>query len=373
MNVPIFRSSVMSGGTIDAVVHACEQVLRSGAYVLGANVASLELALSRSLDGREVVALNSGSDALKIALQSLAVGSAGGGSADDEVILPSYTFAACMEAVLAAGAVPVLVDSAPDGFAPDLEAWRRARSERTRAAMGVGLFGDPSGLAALASWCRGESIYFIEDIAQCYGATDRGQPAGTWGDVATMSFYPTKTLGAAGDAGACAWKNPAHAHRARLLRNHGFDGQRHIAFGHNSRMDELQAAVLKVMLDRLPEALERRRYIARRYLQAFAGIGLELPGDLPGHAWNNFIVLANSSSQRAQLAQDLSVQGVATRIYYPDPLHRQAPFVERFGTRPLPHCEGLADRSLALPLYPALTQEDVAHVIQSVQMSCRNF
>ncbi|MES2976762.1 MAG: DegT/DnrJ/EryC1/StrS family aminotransferase [Pseudomonadota bacterium] len=370
MNIPIFRSAVSAEGTVEAVILALSDVLRSGSYVLGANVAALEAALSQRLAAREVVAVNSGSDALKLALQALGVGSAGGGRGDDEVILPSYTFAACMEAVLGAGAIPVLVDSQDNGFAPGITAWQRARSPRTRAVLGVGLFGDARGTAELADWCRQENVYLVEDIAQCFGASDQGQAAGTWGDAAAMSFYPTKTLGAAGDAGAVAFRNPGHARRARLLRNHGYDGQEHRESGHNSRMDELQAAVLRIMLQRLPDDLQRRRWIASRYLQSLRTTGLTLPDVSEGHAWNYFVVLAGSGKERDRLALRLAAQGVATRVYYPEPLHRHAPYIARFGVCHLPHSERLAQRSLALPLYPALTDDEIAHVIQAVQTAC---
>jgi dTDP-4-amino-4,6-dideoxygalactose transaminase len=356
----------------ERLTQACSAVLRSGVYVLGPQVRTLEARLSDLLQGREVVALNSGTDALLLALQVLGVGSAGGGSADDEVLLPAYTFVACAEAVIGAGARPVFVDSAADDFLPPLEHYRNARTQRTRAVLAVGLFGDATGLPQLAAYCREQHLWLVEDVAQCLGASaacapGTAQPAGTWGDSVAMSFYPTKTLGAAGDAGAVAFRDPRHAEKARLFRNHGHDGNVHRCLGRNSRMDELQACVLHVALDEFPAALARRREIAARYLSAWAGGPMQLPHDSAGHAWNYFVVRLPSSRERQALAARLAASGIAARVYYEPPLHRHEALQQRHASDALPHSERLASCSLALPLYPMLTDDEVAYVIDTVQ------
>lgn len=377
--IPFFRSPVCDDPDMaERMARACAEVLRSGEYVLGPQVRAFEASLSAMLDAREVVAVNSGSDALGLALAALGVGTLGGGRADDEVLLPAYTFVACAEAVLAAGARPVFVDCGASGFLPSLEAHRAAHGARTRAVLAVGLFGDASGLPALAAYCRALGLWLVEDIAQCLGASCAapGEPArmaGTWGDAAAMSFYPTKTLGAAGDAGALAFADAQHARQARRLRNHGHEAGEHLCLGRNSRMDELQAAVLQVALATFPQALARRREIAARYLAAWTAVpGLTLPRDHAGHAWNYFVVTLDGNERRDALANALAREGIATRIYYPAPLHRHHALAALHAGPALPHSERLAQCSLALPLYPALSEAEIDRIVDILPAALRH-
>lgn len=376
--IPFFRSPLCDDPDLAArMTRACADVLRSGVYVLGPQVRAFEASLSAMLGAREVVAVSSGSDALCLALAALGVGTLGGGRADDEVMLPAYTFVACAEAVLAAGAQPVFVDCDASGFLPSLEAHRAAHGGRTRAVLAVGLFGDASGLPALAAYCRMHGLCLVEDIAQCLGASCAapGEPArmaGTWGDAAAMSFYPTKTLGAAGDAGALAFADARHARQARLLRNHGHEANEHLCLGRNSRMDELQAALLQIALETFPEALARRRRIASRYLAAWAAMpGLTLPPDHAGHAWNYFVVTLDSGAHRDALADTLAQEGIATRVYYSTPLHRHRALATLHGGASLPRSERLAQCSLALPLYPALNEGEINRIVDILPRALR--
>ncbi|WP_431110098.1 DegT/DnrJ/EryC1/StrS family aminotransferase [Variovorax paradoxus] len=377
MKIPLFRSAACAEPMADRLAQACAAVLRSGAYVLGPQVRTLEARLSELLLQRQVVAVSSGSDALLLALKSLGIGSAAGGHAEDEVLLPSYTFVACAEAVIAAGARPVFVDSAPDDFLVPLAHFRDARTPRTRAILAVGLFGDPTGLPELVKYCRDEQLQLIEDVAQCLGANARGadglsQPAGTWGDAAAMSFYPTKTLGAAGDAGALAFKHPHHAEKARLLRNHGYQDGLHTCLGQNSRMDELQACLLQVALDDFPRAIARRRAIAAHYLEAWAGCAMQLPRDAAGHAWNYFVVVLHDTHERNALAVQLATKGIATRVYYEQPLHLHEALQRWRGESPLPHSERQARCALALPLYPMLGDDEIEYITHTVRHAVGN-
>jgi dTDP-4-amino-4,6-dideoxygalactose transaminase len=373
MKIPLFRPAASAEPMAARLAQALAAVLRSGTYILGPQVQALEARLSTLLHGRETVAVGSGSEALLLAFKSLGIGSAGGGDALDEVLMPTYTFVACAEAVLGAGARPVFVDSAPDDFLPALAHFRNARTPRTRAILAVGLFGDPSGLPELAAYCRDEKLLLIEDVAQCLGArasdgTAAGN-AGTWGDAAAMSFYPTKTLGAAGDAGALAFRDPLHAGKARLLRNHGYHDGRHHCLGHNSRMDELQACLLNAALDDFPDHIARRRAIAARYLSAWADLPIRLPPDSPGHAWNYFVVRLPGPRERETFATRLATSGIATRIYYEQPLHRHEALQPWHGNGSLPHSETLAGCSLALPLYPMLDDEEIEYIIGAVRQA----
>jgi dTDP-4-amino-4,6-dideoxygalactose transaminase len=224
----------------------------------------------------------------------------------------------------------------------------------------------------LAAYCRDEKLLLVEDVAQClgasvFGANGQAQPAGSWGDATAMSFYPTKTLGAAGDAGAVAFKDPRHAEKARLLRNHGYEDGRHLFLGHNSRMDELQACMLLVALDHFDEAIARRQAIASRYLDGLAECRLQLPRKVAGHAWNNFVIALDSPQTRQHVAAQLSESGVSTRIYYEQPLHQHEALRRWRGSEPLPHSERLAGCSLALPLYPLLSDEEVDYTAQALR------
>jgi len=365
MKIPLFRSAASTEPRAAHLAQSLAAVLRSGVYILGPQAEAFEARLSGLLQGRETVAVGSGSEALLLAFKSLGIGSAGGGDALDEVLLPSYTFVACAEAVLAAGARPVFVDSAPDDFLPTLAHFRDARTPRTRAILAVGLFGDPSGLPELAAYCRDEKLWLVEDVAQCLGA----HAAGTWGDAAAMSFYPTKTLGAAGDAGALAFRDPQHARKARLLRNHGYADGRHHCLGHNSRMDELQACLLNAALDDFPDNIARRRAIAARYMAAWADRPIGLPRGSAGHAWNYFVITLPGPRERAAFAARLAASGIATRVYYEQPLHLHEALRPWHGSSALPHSEKLAGCSLALPLYPMLGDEEIEYIIGVVRQA----
>ncbi|MFV0676978.1 DegT/DnrJ/EryC1/StrS family aminotransferase [Variovorax sp. tm] len=373
MKIPLFRPAASCEPEATRLSEALTAVLRNGIYVLGPQVRAFETRLSGLLDGRETVAVGSGSDALLLAFKSLGIGSAGGGEAFDEVLLPSYTFVACAEAVIAAGARPVFVDSAPGDFLPALAGFHNARTPHTRAILAVGLFGDASGLPELAAYCSDESLLLVEDVAQCLGAHasdgTRTGNAGTWGDAAAMSFYPTKTLGAAGDAGAMAFRNPEHARKARLLRNHGYDDGLHRCLGHNSRMDELQACLLNDALNDFAPHIERRRDIAARYLAAWADLPIRLPRASVGHAWNYFVVGLEGPHEREAFAARLSEAGVASRVYYQQPLHRHEALRPWHNAGSLPHSEKLAARSIALPLYPMLGDDEVDYVISAVRQA----
>lgn len=367
MNVPFFRSPWQEPGAGALLAAAFERVRESGSYILGPSVQRFESALGQRLMGRQVVGVNSGSDALVLALRLLDL------APGDEVLLPSYTFIACLEAVVRSGAVPVLCDCAPDDFIagrPELEArW----TSRTRAVLAVPLFGDASALPDLARLCRERAVPLVEDTAQALGARawseeDRGWvPAGAWGDLSTMSFYPTKTLGAMGDAGALASAQPAWAGRARSLRNHGMVDGEHAEEGCNSRMDALQAEVLGMGLERLGGWQAQRLSIAGRYLTGLTGLpGITLPADREGHAWNYFVLRC---ARRDDLQARLAAAGVGTKVYYERPIHQQPAWLTRWAPVDLPHAAAHAQQALALPIFPGMKDNEVERVIAAVRQA----
>lgn len=287
MRVPFFRSPWQSPELAHALGRRMAAVLQSGHYILGPRVLKFEQALSdRFSNASHAVAVNSGTDALVLALHLLGL------EAGDEVILPAGTFIACFEAVVRTGATPVLVDSRADDFLSGVDEISTRITPRTRAVMAVPLFGDTSATPAIAQLCKDRSIPLIEDIAQAFGARTldakgRWLQAGTMGDIGTLSFYPSKTMGAAGDAGALVSPHAGLMERARMLRNHGHTGELHREVGFNSRMDELQAIVLLEGMTRLDEWLHQRRAIANQYLAHLSGLpDIILPHRREGHAWN---------------------------------------------------------------------------------------
>ncbi|GAB2455022.1 DegT/DnrJ/EryC1/StrS family aminotransferase [Comamonas humi] len=363
MRVPFFRSPWQDPAAAAGLGPELVRVLQSGQYILGPQVRAFEQAFSHRLNHRPVVGLNSGTDALVLALQMLDL------QPGDEVILPSFTFFACYEAVVRAGARPVPADSQADDFLCTEAEMAACATPRTRAVLAVPLFGDASAIPAIARYCRAEGIPLVEDTAQALGASalsgTEWLPAGSMGDIGTLSFYPTKTLGAAGDAGALASPHPHFIERALSLRNHGLRAPLHAEAGLNSRMDELQATVLLQGLARMDGWLAQRQAIARRYLEHLADLpAITLPHDRPGHAWNYFVLRC---PQRDLLQQLLRQQGVDTRIYYERPIHLQPACLDRFGAAHLPHAERHAQQALALPIYPGMAPDEIGSVVEAVR------
>ena len=365
MKIPFFRSPWQTPVLAQRLGRDMAQVLQSGHYILGPQVQQFERALAeRFSDGRQAVALNSGTDALVLALHLLDV------QQGDEVIVPAGTFIACFEAIVRVGATPVLADSQSDDFLCSAEQIRALISPRTRAVIAVPLFGDPSATPAIAALCQSHEIALIEDVAQALGARTKDadghwHQAGSMGDIATLSFYPTKTLGAAGDAGALISHDAHIIERARALRNHGRVGALHSEVGFNSRMDELQAVLLNEGMLRLDAWLQERRHIAHRYLDRLADVpGIALPQRSEGHAWNYFVL---RNPQRDALKAALAQQGVDTRIYYDPPIHHQPSYLRQAPQTTLPNVERHAREALALPIFPGMGEDETAKVIDAVR------
>ena len=368
MKVPFFRSPWQDASAAVGLSARLIRVLESGQYILGENVRQLENALASRLRGHLAVALNSGTDALLLALKMLKL------QPGDEVVLPSYTFVACIEAVIHAGGVPVLADSCADDALVGVQTIDACITPRTRAVLAVPLFGDASTLPTIAQLCRASDIPLIEDAAQALGAKafdcERGWlEAGSFGDISILSFYPTKTLGAAGDAGALISPHPNLTQQARSFRNHGLYEGLHIQIGHNSRMDEMQAVVLLQGLERLDGWLTQRQSIAQRYLQQLSDVpSITLPHNRPGHAWNYFVL---RSERREALREALSQSGVDSRIYYPRPIHLQPAYAQSFHAVSFPHAERHAKQAVALPIFAGMTDLEVDYVIDAVRRAAR--
>lgn len=340
------------------VYQAVRAVLRSGTYILGQEVEKFEAAFSAYLGGAHVVGCGSGTDALVLALRSLDIGRG------DEVIVPSHTATATVAAIRMVGAKPVFADVERVFYTIDPEAVERLCSPKTRAIVAVHLYGQPADLDQLLVSAKRAGIFLIEDCAQSTGAEFRHQKLGTIGDVGCFSFFPTKNLGALGDAGAVVCRNPTLAERLRRLRQYGWDRNRvSVEPGLNSRLDEIQAAILSVRLARLDADNAERQRQASIYKQRFQDLPLILPAERENcsHVYHLFVLRTNA---RDKLAAHLQANGISSGIHYAVPVHRMPAFQS---DNTLPVTEAIVREIISLPLYPGLEPASLERVISAVR------
>jgi dTDP-4-amino-4,6-dideoxygalactose transaminase len=344
-------------GEIDAAVG---RVLDSGRYILGEEVESFEREYAAFAGARECVGVASGLDALHLALRALGIGPG------DEVLVPASTFIATWLAVTHAGATPVPVEVREETCNLDPDRLEAAISPRSRAIIAVHLYGQPAELDRIGAFARSRGLHLIEDAAQAHGARYRGRSIG--GGLCAWSFYPGKNLGAMGDAGAVTTDDAALAASLRRLRNYGSPAKyEHDVIGFNSRLDPIQAAVLRVKLRRLPEWNQRRRRIAALYLEGLKRSDLILPGIAPGAepSWHLFVV---RSREREALRRRLDGTGIETLIHYPTPPHLQAAYSGlRVPAGGLSLTERLSREVLSLPIGPHLDESAAARVVEALE------
>jgi dTDP-4-amino-4,6-dideoxygalactose transaminase len=360
---------------IDAAIAA---VMASGWFILGKETAAFEQEFARFLGAGHAVGVANGTDAVEIALRACGIGPG------DAVVTVSHTAVATVAAVELAGAVPVLADIDPQTFtlSPEsLEATIRAHlalpaSQRPalKAVLAVHLYGHPANLPALQAICERHGLSLIEDCAQSHGAMLHGRMTGTWGRAAAFSFYPTKNLGALGDGGAVVTNDPAVAEKARLLREYGWQ-QRYISSvpGMNSRLDELQSAILRAKLRHLADENHQRRAIARQYNEALGGTPLQPPREEAGafHVYHQYVV---RTPARESLRAFLKEREIGTLVHYPVPVHLQPAYQHRLKLAPdgLPHTEAAAREVLSLPMFPQLSADKRGWVAEQVAVWSRN-
>jgi dTDP-4-amino-4,6-dideoxygalactose transaminase len=350
----------------EELLAAVGRVCASGRYILGPDCQQLETALAAYCRVGQAIGCASGSDALLLALLACGVGQG------DEVIVPSYTFFATASAVARLGAVPVFVDIEPAGFTLDPQAVAAAITPKTRAIIPVHLFGQCAQMDELAPLARRHGLRMIEDAAQAIGAELDGRRAGALGDVACFSFYPTKNLGAFGDAGLLTTDDAALADKLRLLRGHGMQPRyHHQLLGINSRLDTLQAAVLNVKLPYLDHWSQLRQQHAQHYGELLAAGELDqvlgLPAELPRrrHVWNQYLVRV-PDGRRDALREHLARQQIGTEIYYPVPLHQQPCFAYLGKPPVLNETERAAQETIALPIFPEMTAQEQELVVRAI-------
>jgi dTDP-4-amino-4,6-dideoxygalactose transaminase len=347
------------GGQLD---QACRRVLRSGWYILGPEVEAFEERFARYCGTKHCIGVANGLDAMMLVLRAWGVGEG------HEVIVPSNTYIATWLAVSYAGARPVPVEPDEATYNLDPDRIERAITRRTRAILPVHLYGQTADMAPIREIGRRRGIPVLEDAAQAHGARHRGKRAGALGDAAAFSFYPTKNLGAFGDAGAVTCNDGALAGKLRALRNYG-SRKRYVneVKGVNSRLDPLQAALLAARLEVLDEWNTRRSRIAQRYLAGLADTPLALPAVAAGcePAWHLFVV---RSKRRNALREELARRGVGTDVHYPTPPHLQRAYADlRYRKGAFPISERIHRQVLSLPIGPHMTDAEVAYVIGQVR------
>lgn len=361
-NVPFGKPGPRSAAMHEALMHACDRVLGSHDYILGPEVREFELSWAATLEARGAVGVASGLDALEIAMRAAGVGPG------DEVILPAVSAMATALAVLRTGASPVFCDV---DYATGLMSLEHAKSlltERTRCLLPVHLYGRAVNMSELGAWAEDAGVYVVEDAAQAHFAKWDGRFVGTWGIAAAFSFYPTKNLGAIGDAGALVSMNEGILERARILRNYGQISQYdHVTPGLNSRLDELQAAILRVRLAWLEQDTAIRQEIAQRYFRDILNESvtcLDRPSDPESYVAHLFVVLVED---RAHFMDFMAASGVECLVHYPRALPDQyALHGLCCDSHLVPSSRKFTARCVSLPCNPALTPSEVDRVISVV-------
>lgn len=343
----------------EEILEAIKRVLEDGNYILGPEVEKFEKSFAAYCGTEYAVGVNSGTDALILALRALDIGPG------DEVITVSHTALATVAAIIASGATSVLVDIDPAYYTMDPECFQRAITSKTKAVIPVHLYGQPADMDAITRIAREHGLCVIEDCAQATGAMYRGMRVGSLGDAGCFSFYPTKNLGAIGDGGMVVTRNAKLAQRIRRLRQYGWDEKRTTDEpGLNSRLDEIQAAILSVKLKSLDEDNALRRGIAKLYNEGLAGLPIALPNELPDttHVYHLYVI---ACQERDRLKKRLAENGIFAGVHYPVPGHRHGGYGGNptVSVKELPNTETLRAKIVSLPMYPELSTFTVNEII----------
>jgi len=369
MQVPLIDLKPQYDALREELRAALERVFDSQQFILGEDVRGLEEEVARYTGTEHAVGCASGSDALLLALLALDIGTG------DEVVTTPFTFFATAGAVARSGARPVFVDIEPRTYNIDPAKLEAATGGRTRAVVPVHLYGQCAGMDEILGVAERHNLHVIEDAAQAIGAEDRGRRAGSMGVTGCFSFYPTKNLGAAGEAGMLTTDDAALAARLRRLRTHGGATEyQHEELGFNSRLDTLQAAVLRVKLPHLDAWSRARRERAAVYTRLLADAGLlelvtpPLVREDARHIFHLYVIRVPPPASRDALIEHLRLSGVGTKVYYPVPMHLQQCFAGLgYSEGDFPEAERAARETLALPMFPELTEEQQAYVVEAIR------
>ncbi|MEM3730864.1 MAG: DegT/DnrJ/EryC1/StrS family aminotransferase [Candidatus Bathyarchaeia archaeon] len=336
-----------------------QSVIEKGIFILGEEVKKFEEEFSNYVGVKHGVGVNSGSDALFLALKALGI------KKGDEVITASHTFIATVDAITRNGAIPVFVDINPETYCINPEKIEEKITKKTRAILPIHIYGHPADMNPILEIAQTHNLYVIEDACQAHGAEYKGRKAGSMGDVACFSFYPTKNLGAYGDCGIIVTDNDEIATKLRMLRNYGQRQKYHHDFiGINSRLDEIQAAVLRVKLKHLDEWNDKRRENAKLYNELLANTEIVTPTEK--NAKHVYHIYAIRCKKRESLQQHLLKNEIQTLIHYPIPVHRQKAYSNLSSNNNLPVTEKICKEILSLPMFPQLTKKEIEHVVTTI-------
>lgn len=362
MQIPLVDLRAQYQSLKPQVDAAVTRVLESGRFILGPEVEAFEQEFATYCRSRHAIGVDSGTSALHLALLACGIGEG------DEVITVPFTFVASVAAILYARAVPVLVDVEPDTLTMDTSRLEAAITPRTRAIIPVHLYGQPADMGPILSIAAAHGVVVIEDAAQAHGSEYHGRRAGSIGAIGCFSFYPGKNLGAAGDAGAVTTDDDELARRVRLLRDWGAEHKyRHVIKGFNYRLDELQAAILRVKLRELDGWTEARRAHAERYRQLLACGSVRTPTEAADRR-HVYHVFAIRHPNRDALASELAEHGIATGIHYPMPVHLQPAYADLgYGEGDFVTAENAAREVLSLPIYPEILENQLEAVATAVR------
>lgn len=356
MKIPFLDLSRMEASLRDKLKNRFSEVLEAGIFSGGKEVDAFEKSISKYLNSPFSIACANGTDALELALRALEIGPG------DEVIVPAMTWVSSAEAVVLVGAKPVFWDTDANGLLR--KDWEKAVTAKTKAVIPVHLYGKMVDMRPLMEKAKNLQLFVIEDAAQAFGAFQYGKAAGSWGEVGCLSFYPTKNLGALGEAGMCLTTDPDVAQKIRLLLNHGQPlRDQHELVGRNSRIDTLQAAFLQVFLEVFEENQAKRKSFAKKYLEAFSDLeGLSLPQGVleTDHNAHLFVI---QTSRREDLRRFLSGQGIGTAVHYPSILPDLKPFASKGN---FDNARKLSLEGLSIPLNPFLKAEETEYAIQKI-------
>ncbi len=357
--IPMVNLKAQYAEIKDEVERGLAEVIENCSFILGANVQAFEREAADYLGVKHAIGVASGTDALHLALIAEGI------TAGDEVITTPFTFIATAEAIKYVGAIPVFVDIDPRTFNICPKAIAAAITPKTKAIMPVHLFGQPANMTAILALCEQHNLKLIEDCCQSFGATVNGKQTGSIGHAAGFSFFPSKNLGAFGDGGLATTNSDETAAKIRQLRNHGSDVRYyHDVIGYNSRLDEMQAVVLRAKLKHIDEYNQGRRRVAHLYSELLVGLPLETPLEdgCGEHVYHQYTLLCD---RRDEVMQALQAKQIGCAVYYPVPLHQQNAFKEECAGMTLPVTESVAARCFSLPICPYLTDDEI-HVVVNV-------
>ncbi|HEY9050871.1 MAG TPA: DegT/DnrJ/EryC1/StrS family aminotransferase [Gammaproteobacteria bacterium] len=361
MNIPMVDLKEQYHRLKDEIDAGILQALEATQFILGPNVQAFEKEAADYLGVKHAIGVANGTDALHLALDALDLGPG------DEVITTPFTFIATAEAIKYVGATPVFVDIDPKTFNIDLALVEKAVTSKTKAVIPVHLFGQPVDMAALKKICDKHKLKIVEDCAQSFGAHINEQQTGSFGDVGSFSFFPSKNLGCYGDGGLISTNSDELATKIKALRNHGSTRQyHHTMIGYNSRLDELQAVILRVKLKRIDDFNANRRRVDQTYKRMLADTNVVTPFE-DGTGYHVYHQYCCMHPKRDQIMQTLRDKGIACAIYYPIPLHKQDVFAEECKGVSLPVAESVVQSCFALPVYPELTEDKIKIITDTIK------